>query len=64
MWITWGSVLITILVQIELFVLYGRMVINICGHGLVVKYLLAKEESGVRFPLPAQNKNYFRKLTV
>ena len=24
-----------------------------CGHGLVVKYILAKDESGVRFSLPA-----------
>lgn len=27
------------------------------GHGLVVEYVLAKDESRVRFPLPALNMN-------
>lgn len=27
---------------------------NYCGHGLVVEHVLAKDETGVRFSLPAQ----------
>ena len=33
-----------------------------CGYGLVVEYILAKDESGVRFSLPAQNNEHKAKL--
>ena len=29
----------------------------ICGHGLVVEHVLAKDETGVRFSLAAQKSN-------
>ncbi len=30
-----------------------------CGHGLVVEHVLAKDETGVRFSLPAQDVRMF-----
>ena len=32
----------------------GRCTSYNCGYGLVVEHVLAKDETGVRFPLPAQ----------
>ncbi len=34
----------------------GRCTSYNCGYGLVVEHVLAKDETGVRFPLPAQNE--------